>query len=91
MIFRLSILADAMHPNDNMESLNIGTEYAVLNESFLIRAGYKNFFLKNNEGRFTAGIGVQLKSHFSTIKFDYAFSEYRYLQDVHIFSLGLGF
>ena len=84
---RLTIIADAMHPNDNNESLNIGAEYAFLGESFFLRGGYKNLFLENNEGKFTLGFGIRIHSNASTIKFDYAFSEFKHLQNVHVFSL----
>lgn len=88
---RLTLIADAMHPNDNTESLSLGSEYSFLNESFFLRGGYKNLFLENNEGRFTAGFGVKIKSQFTTVKFDYAFSEFRHLQDVHVVSMSLVF
>lgn len=88
---RLTFVADAMHPNDNTESLSLGAEYAFLNELFFLRGGYKNMFLENNEGRFTLGFGINYKLDITNFKFDYAFSEFEHLQNVHLFSLGVTF
>jgi hypothetical protein len=85
---RLTVVADAMHPNDNTESISLGAEYAFLNESFFLRGGYKNLFLRDNEGRVAFGFGIKYRHNRSVIKFDYAFSEFVHLQDVHIFSVG---
>lgn len=88
---RLTLVADAMHPNDNTESVSLGSEYAFLKETFFLRGGYKNLFLEDNEGSFTFGFGCKYQSDYATLKFDYAFSEYKHLNDIHIFSLGLIF
>lgn len=88
---RLTFIADAMHPNDNTESVSLGAEYSFLNELFFLRGGYKNLFLENNEGRLTMGFGIRYTVNRSTMKFDYAFSEFIHLQDVHMISLGFSF
>lgn len=86
---RLTLIADAMHPNDNNESMSVGFEFGALNELVFLRGGYKNLFLENNEGRFAFGFGVKLESAYSTIKVDYAYSEFEHLQDVSIFSVSI--
>ena len=88
---RLTFVVDAMHPNDNTESMSLGAEYSFLNEMFFLRGGYKNMFLENNEGRYTLGFGISYKLNASNFKFDYAFSEFEHLQNVHLFSLGVTF
>ncbi|MFN3134514.1 MAG: PorV/PorQ family protein, partial [Candidatus Kryptonium sp.] len=53
----LTLAVDALHPNDNTESLNIGFEYGFRNLIFL-RAGYKSLFQKDSQERFTVGVGI---------------------------------
>lgn len=90
--FRVTIAADALHPNNNYESLNVGTEIAYL-ESFYIRGGYSSLFLKDSEGGLSFGIGVNSKMFFSDaeVRFDYAYRNFGRLNDVHTFSAGIRF
>jgi len=55
--YRLTIAVDALHPNDNYESLNIGTEFLYSDYLFL-RAGYQSLFLDQAEGGMSFGLGV---------------------------------
>ena len=92
---RISIAVDALHPNNNAESLNLGTEYELNLPStgkFFLRAGYKNLFLPDSEYGFTFGGGIQkyLLNNIS-IKMDYAFRDIGLLGKVHSYSLGFTF
>jgi len=89
--YRWTFAVDAMHPNDNTEYINIGTEYALRNMIFL-RAGFKNLFMKDSEEGFTAGIGLQYGFGGSLkVKFDYAYADFGILENVQRFSLALEF
>ena len=88
---RFTLAADAIHPNDNSESLNVGAEYVFFN-IIAFRLGYKSLFLDNTEEGFTAGIG--LNYHFTTdlgIRFDYAYQNFGILDNTQHFSLGIKF
>ena len=89
----LTIALDGNHPNDNSERLNLGVEYWY-RKMAAIRAGYK-FRLgpdhRDDEEGLTLGLGVHLKFRETTLSLDYAFANFRYLQDAHRVSLGLNF
>ena len=88
---RFTIGADALHPNDNAESLNIGAEYVLLN-ILSLRGGYKSLFLVNSEEGLTLGIGVNY--NFTTelgLFFDYAYQDFGRLDYTQQFSIGVKF
>jgi hypothetical protein len=86
------IAADAVHPNDNAESVNIGGELTIL-KIFKIRTGYRNLFLSDSEGGFVIGGGVETSDYFSSlnIRFDYAYADYGRLDQAHRVTVGIGF
>jgi len=88
---RFTIAADALHPNDNNESVNIGAEYMFYN-IIAFRVGYKSLFLDNTEEGLTAGVG--LNYNFTAdlgIRFDYAYQNFGILDNTQHFSLGIKF
>ena len=93
--YRWTIAVDALHPNDDYESLNLGTELA-FKESFFIRAGYQSLYLVDNaeaEGGLTFGIGLSSKVLFSTdlVTFDYAYRDFGRLNGANFFSVDIKF
>lgn len=54
----LTLAVDALHPSNNYESLNAGVEYGYRDRIFL-RGGVQGMFLDENEGGFSAGLGVR--------------------------------
>ncbi len=89
--FRWTVAVDAMHPNDNTEYLNVGTEYVIKNFIFL-RAGYKNLFMQDSEEGLTAGAGLAYKLMGNImLKLDYAYGDFGILENVQRFSLGIQF
>jgi len=90
--YRWTIAVDALHPTDNYESVNIGTEFAY-NDIFYLRGGYNSLFLSDNEGGFSFGFGLATSTLLTnaTIKIDYAYRDMGRLQTVNVFSLGLAF
>lgn len=90
-ISRLTVAADAMHPSDNLESVNIGFEFA-LKEFLFLRGGYTNLLLDDGEESFAMGGGIHYGIRgFASLNFDYAFSDFGILNNVHRFSIGLSF
>ncbi|MCB9248885.1 MAG: PorV/PorQ family protein [Ignavibacteriales bacterium] len=87
----VSIGIDALHPNDNDESLNVGLEY-VLYDLLALRGGYKSLFLDNTEEGLTLGAGI--KYNFAPglgFYFDYAYQDFGIFENTQHFTLGLRF
>jgi opacity protein-like surface antigen len=90
--YKITIAIDALHPNNDNESMNAGMEFA-FKDYFYVRGGYQSLFLKDSEGGLTLGVGVNTKMLFSNtiVNFDYAYRDFGRLENVHIFSVGLKF
>ena len=90
-IHRLTVAFDAMHPSDNYESINLGTEYAY-NDFVFIRGGYKSLFLDTSEETFSFGFGVkQLLMDNVALKIDYAYQDFGRFSDIQKFTLSVSF
>lgn len=87
---RLTLALDALHPNDNSESVNLGGEYA-FKEFFFIRGGYRSLFLEDSEEGFTIGGGINYKITGLNFKVDYAYEDFGRLDNIQKFTLGLTF
>lgn len=87
--YKLTIAVDAIHPNNDYQSMNIGAEFA-FKDFIYLRAGYQSLFLKDAEGGLSFGMGVNSKMLFSDakVKFDYAFRDFGRLDNTHTFTLG---
>lgn len=83
---------DAVHPSNNYESLNCGTEISYHDWIFL-RGGYQSLFLDDHEGGLTLGIGLNSEMLFTgnPVHFDYSYRDFGRLQSIHSFSLNIGF
>ncbi len=88
---RVTTSVDAVHPNDNTEYVNSGLEFAY-DESFFVRAGYKQLFMNNEEGGLTFGGGIKasLASNFKIV-LDFGYADYGRLKSVQFFDVGLIF
>ena len=87
----LVLSIDALHPNDDVESVNVGGEY-VLNEMFFIRAGYKSLFARDSEDGLSLGGGLRYRmAGAATLFVDYSYLDFGVLKEVQMFTLGLGF
>ncbi len=93
----LFIAFDALHPNNNAESANLGGQYQYYDPTigkFSLRAGYKGLFLKQNESEFglTFGGGFEkLMMGNISLKLDYAYRDIGILGKVHSYSVGFLF
>jgi opacity protein-like surface antigen len=88
---RLTIATEAMHPNNNNESLQLGAEYA-FHEMFFLRGGYRNLFQEDSEEGLTLGAGfaAQFLSRLRVI-LDYAYADFGRLENAHRFSFIMRF
>lgn len=86
-IFSMRAEIDAVHPNDNRERINVGTELSFFDRVFL-RGGYR-FNYDDEDLVFGAGAAVPFKD--TIVKFDYSYGLNNVLPDVHRISLGIDF
>lgn len=88
---RLTVAVDTNNPNNNTPSLNGGVEYAFA-ERFFLRGGYQTLFERDSEVDWTLGVGVR-QGIGGTVDFtfDYAFTQYGELGDIHRFGGTLRF
>ena len=88
---RVSVAAEALHPNDNDESVNVGAEYA-FREQFFFRSGYKSLFLRDSEEGLTLGFGVRLKTRGGPIfVLDAAYEDFGRFDAIYKYSLGISY
>jgi hypothetical protein len=70
--YRITLAADALHPNDNYESVDVGAEFAFRDVVFL-RGGYNSLGLADREGGLSLGFGISSASFLSSstvVKFE---------------------
>ncbi len=85
------ISIDAMHPNDNVESLNIGGEY-VFRNLFALRAGYASLGMDDSERGLTLGAGLQYAFIGNVkVKIDYAYESFGRFDNLQKVSIAIGF
>ncbi|MGC9513073.1 MAG: PorV/PorQ family protein [Fidelibacterota bacterium] len=78
-IHKLTLAADALHPNNNSESVNLGAEYSLTfpgSATISLRGGYKGLFMDQSQFGPTFGAGLKLLLLNNTaLKFDYAWRD----------------
>jgi len=84
------ISTDAIHPNDNKEYMNVGTEFKIFN-MVALRAGFRQLLLEEREGGLSLGFGIQYEIFDLDFKLDYANVDYGRLDHHNKFSLILSF
>lgn len=90
--YSLVVSADAIVPNNDFQSLNVGAEFSFM-DFLRLRGGYKSLLLEDSEGGLSFGLGVSSKMLLSIaiVNFDYAYRDFGRLQNVHSFSVGIKF
>jgi long-subunit fatty acid transport protein len=84
----INLAAEGNHPSDNLEKYNSGIEY-IFQDKFSLRFGER--FNYDSDG-FTAGAGVRLPiGGEMDLAVDYAYQDFGWLNQVHRFSLNIGF
>ena len=91
--FRLTLSVDGVNPNDNSQSINVGSEVGLLNEKLRLRTGYKALFLAATEENLTFGVSLNEINMFGDvlISFDYSYQNFVHLSDSNRFTLGIKF
>ncbi len=88
---RMTFAADALHPSDDYESVDLGGEY-VFDDVVFIRGGWKSLFMKDSEEGLTLGIGLkQLVMGNVAVTLDYAYQNFARLKNAQKISLGVAF
>jgi hypothetical protein len=92
---RVTTSVDALHPNDNAESANVGLEYAFQDLIFL-RGGFRQAFAQvTDDGGWTLGAGLryELSATGPVVNFDYVYQKYQAgrLDAPQMFTFGVAF
>lgn len=91
----LVIAVDALHPNNNSESINVGAEYNYLMPGYgevSIRGGYKGLYMDESHYGFSMGFGLNL--HFlgnNKLKLGYVYRDFDILAATHSYEFGIIF
>lgn len=84
---QMTVEVDGVHPNDNVEQINIGAEYWY-NNMIALRGGYR---VNSDEEGLTAGAGFRVPMGEKALVLDYAYQDFNRLDMVHRASLGFSF
>jgi len=91
----LTLAVDALHPNNNCESVNLGAQYKLTiptTGDFFLRVGYKALFMDDSEYGFSFGGGLVLRlMHNIGLKIDYAYRGVGIFGKTHNYSVGMLF
>ncbi len=90
---RITVAGDALHPNNNSESVNVGMQYEYKlagSGSFFLRGGYKGLFMVDSQYGYSFGAGATLRMMGNLgLKIEYGFRDIGILGNVQ--SYGIGF
>lgn len=96
---KLTLAIDAIHPNNNSESINLGMEYMYIipgRASFHINSGFKGLFMSNPNEQYsseygpTIGCGMKLwKNNNPYISIDYCYRSFWTMPNTNMFTIGL--
>lgn len=87
----LTVAADALRPNDNVESVNVGGE-AGWRDMLFVRGGYKSLFQTNSEEGLTLGAGVKYRIEgLGALEFNYAFNKFGVFDNLNTIALAVSF
>lgn len=84
---RLTLEVDALHPNNNSESVNVGAQYRYSIPSFgdvFLRGGYKALFMVDSHYGFSVGGGFRyILMNNVALRIDYAYRDIGLLGKMH--------
>lgn len=87
--------ADALHPNNNSESVNLGAQYKLTVPTFgkvFLRGGYKALFMEDSQFGLSLGFGVQTDLLFNSgLKVEYSYRDIGVLGNVNSFGVSIQF
>ncbi|MCK6600696.1 MAG: PorV/PorQ family protein [Bacteroidetes bacterium] len=88
---KLLLSAEASHPSDDYESVNLGGEY-VYADFLSLRAGYNELFQEDSEKGFTVGGGIKQAIYgVFNVAIDYSYMDFGRLKNTQKFTIGLIF
>lgn len=89
------ISVDALHPNNNSESVNVGAQYSLTFPSFgeiHLRGGYKALFMDSSDYGMSFGIGLTTYMLYNQgIKVEYSYRDHEILGDTHSYGINILF
>ena len=92
---RLSLEVNALHPNNNSESVNLGVQYRYTIPSFgdfYLRTGYKALFMAESQYGATFGGGLKfIMMHNLAMRIDYAYRDVGLLGKMHAYTFSVLF
>ncbi len=89
--FRLTVAADALRPNDNEESVNVGGEFG-WNDMIFLRGGYKSLFGKDAEEGVSLGAGLKYTADaLGSIELNYAYTNFGLFGNINTIALSVAF
>jgi hypothetical protein len=94
---KLTLEMDALHPNNNSESVNLGAQYAYTIHSFgsfYLRGGYKALFMDRSEYGLSYGVGVLYRiagMKDTAMRIDYAYRDIGILGATHAYTFSFLF
>lgn len=91
---KLTLAVDALHPNNNSESLNLGVEYKFNYQNFVdvfLRGGWRGLYMDDAPFGLTLGGGVHMNLNNIVLKLAYAYQEMEYFDSEPTYLIGIGF
>ena len=92
---KVTIAADALHPNNNSESINLGCSIDNTIPGFgvfSLKGGVKALYMDSGQYGYTGGLGLKMFYLGNrSLSVDYAFKSMGILGDVHVYTVGFSF
>ena len=92
---KFTVAVDALHPNNNSESVNVGAQYSYTLPSFgqiFIRGGYKALFMADSQYGLTLGFGINVNLFDNnSLKIDYGYRQIGILGNTHSYGISFSF
>ena len=92
---KVTLAADALHPNNNSESINLGCSIDNTIPGFgvfSLKGGMKALYMDSRQYGYTAGLGLKMFYLGNrSLSVDYAFKGMGILGDVHVYTVGFSF
>jgi len=87
----LTVAADAVRPNDNVEYVNVGGQVG-WNSLIYLRGGYRSLFKKDAEEGLSLGVGIRYSFEgLATVDVNYAYSQFGLFGNLNTIALSVSF
>ncbi|MBI3787185.1 MAG: PorV/PorQ family protein [Ignavibacteriales bacterium] len=88
---KVTLAADAVRPNDNVEYINVGGEVGWNNIAFF-RGGYRSLLKKDSEQGLSLGAGLRYQMEgIATLEVNYAYSQFGIFGNLNTIGISVGF